>query len=319
MAAGAQGREAAEVSSPALGADPSADEGAPAPDSTAATGQDAKDRYSVRSVRRALEVLEIVSAEPVTGMSLTQISQALGASKSTTLATARTLTAHGMLRSIDPGPRYKLGTALIRYGDLAARQSPVAEVCLPILRELSAATAMTARMAIAENGYPVCVERVDGPGNVRFLAPLGRREPPHATAAGKAVLAMLDRGRVADICSESGLVRHTAHTITELPTLLAELDAIRGRGYAVDDEEEVEGVFCVGAPFFDHNGACAGALSVTGIKHDMPGWRIAEMGGVIGHHADEVSKLLGGPTFLEASGRAQWATERWGLARGADR
>ncbi|MCU1495886.1 MAG: transcriptional regulator, IclR family [Acidimicrobiaceae bacterium] len=266
------------------------------------------DRYTVRSVQRALRVLEIVSSEPVSGMSLTEISQALGASKSTTLATARTLTAHGILRSIDPGPRYKLGTALIRYGDLASQQSPIGEVCLPILREVSAATGMTARMALAEQGYPVCIERIDGPGTIRFHAPLGRREPPHATAAGKAMLAMLSEERVSEICRETGLRRHTAHTITDVATLFVELDAVRRRGYAVDDEEEVDGVFCIGAPFFDHNGACAGAISVTGIKHDLPGWKLAEMGRLIGHHADEVSKLLGGPGFLEVSSRLSRVT-----------
>jgi IclR family acetate operon transcriptional repressor len=267
--------------------------------------RDPAERYNVRSVQRALRVLEIVSSEPVAGLSLTQIAQSLGASKSTTLALARTLVASGMLRSIDPGPRYKLGTALIRYGDQAAQQSPIGEVCLPILREVSAASGMTARIALAEQGYPVCVERVDGPGSIRFHAPLGRREPPHATAAGKAMLAMLAPGRVAEICRETGLVRHTAHTITEAATLLAELDAVRQRGWAVDDEEEFEGVFCVGAPFFDHTGGCAGALSVTGIKHDLPGWRIAEIGTLVSRHADEVSRLLGGPSFADVVGPAE--------------
>lgn len=266
----------------------------------AGSPREASDRYTVRSVQRALQLLEIVASEPVDGLSLTEIAQALGASKSTTLATARTLAAHGLLRPVDPGPRYKLGTALIRYGDLASQQSPIGEVCLPILRDVSAQTGMTARIALAEGGYPVCVERVDGPGTIRFHAPLGRREPPHATAAGKAMLAMLDRARVSEICRETGLVRHTAHTITDVATLLVELDTVRRRGYAVDDEEEVDGVFCVGAPFFDHNGACAGAISVTGIKHDLPGWKIAEIGRVVRRHGDRVSSLLGGPTFAEA-------------------
>jgi IclR family acetate operon transcriptional repressor len=82
---------------------------------------------------------------------------------------------------------------------------------------------------------------------------------------------------------------------------LVELDAVRRRGYAVDDEEEVVGVFCVGAPIFDHRGLCAGAISVTGIKHDLPSWRITEMGQLLRAHADEMSSLLGGPSFAEAT------------------
>jgi DNA-binding IclR family transcriptional regulator len=79
----------------------------------------------------------------------------------------------------------------------------------------SSATGMTARLAVIQDGYPVGVERVDGPGNVRFHAPRGQREPPHATAAGKAMLAMLDRERVLEISRETGLARYTEHTITD--------------------------------------------------------------------------------------------------------
>jgi IclR family acetate operon transcriptional repressor len=259
------------------------------------------DRYTVRSVQRALQLLEIVAGEPESGLSLTQIAKVLGLSKSTTLATARTLTAHGILRSIEPGPRYKLGTALIRYGELASKGNVLGELCLPILRSVSAATGMTARLAVTQDGYPVGVERVDGPGNVRFHAPLGNREPPHATAAGKSILAMLSRERVAEICRETGLTRFTEHTITEQDTLFTDLETVRRRGYSVDDEEEVMGVFCVGAPVFDHQGACAGAISVTGIKHDLPSWRVAEIGQVVQAHADDMSRLLGGPAFAEVT------------------
>ncbi len=237
----------------------------------------------------------------------------LSISKSTALATARTLVGHGVLRAVEPGPHYKLGTALIRYGDLVAQQNPVGEVCLPVLRQVSAETAMTARLALAEDGYAVCVERVDGPGSIRFHELLGGREPPHATAAGKSVLAMLDDDRVRAICDEAGLPAHTAHTITDVATLLEELGTVRRRGFAVDDEEEVEGVFCVGAPFFGHSGQCAGAISVTGIKQDLPGWRIAELGRLLRQHADSASTLIGGSTFadrLRLRGAAATAAER---------
>jgi IclR family acetate operon transcriptional repressor len=247
-------------------------------------------------------------------MTLTQIAQALGASKSTALATARTLTAHGMLRSIDPGPRYKLGTALIHYGDLASLQRPIGEASLPILREVSAATGMTARIALSEDDYPVCIERVDGPGANRVQTPLGRREPPHATATGKAILAMIEREHAVELCKDRGLEGHTARTITDVETLVLELDAVRRRGYAIDDEETIDGIFCVGAPFFDHAGACAGAISVTGLKHDLPGWRLAEMGRLVGRHADEVSKLLGGPILYDVTGVTTGASHAAGAA-----
>lgn len=263
------------------------------------TPDGADNRQVVQSVQRALKIIEIVAAGPREGISLSSIAQQMGTSKSTALASARTLAMSGFLRTLMPGPRYKLGAALIRYGDLAAKQSPVAEVCLPVVREVSAVTAMTARLALSDEGYSVCVARIDGPGAVRFYAPLGRREPPHATAAGKSVLAMQTPTRVLEICKESGLKRFTARTITEVPSLLEDLAGVRRCGYSVDDEEEEAGIFCVGAPFFDHQGNCAGVISVTGLKQDLPAWRISETGTVLRRYADTASQLLGGPPFAQ--------------------
>jgi IclR family acetate operon transcriptional repressor len=260
-------------------------------------GQVRDDRYGLRSVKRALRLIEAVAAGPPAGLSLTDISRQLNVAKSTALAAARTLVEAGFLRATEPGPHYKLGTVLIRYGDLAAQQSPVGDVCLPVLREASAVTGMTSRLAVADDGYAVCVNRVDGPGVVRFQAPLGRREPPHATALGKSVLAMQGTERIRQICFESTLAPYTPQTITDPEALIAELMTVRRRGYAVDDEEELMGIFCVGAPFFGHSGSCAGALSVTGIKKSLPQWKLAELGGLLRNLADEASQFLGGPRF----------------------
>jgi IclR family acetate operon transcriptional repressor len=262
-----------------------------------ASGQDGyvRDaRYTVRSVARALEAIELVSDGPSDGLSLSELSRGLGISKSSALATARTLAREGFLREAQPGPRYKLGMALIRLGDLTARQQPVGDLCQPILRQLAKETQLTARLAIAEKGFPVFVDRVDGQGTVRFHTPLGIRERPHATAAGKAILATLSASEVRAICQHTGLTRHTPQTITRIEELLSELKGVRARGFAVDNEEDAQGVFCVGAAFADHRGICVGALSVTGIKADVTESRLEELGGIVRAHADQVSATLQG-------------------------
>lgn len=242
-------------------------------------------------------MLNLVVEGPPEGLSLSEIARAVGMSKSSALATARTLATFNYLRDSEPGPRYKPGMALIRLGDLTTRQQPLGEVCMPILRELAHRTGMTARAAMSEGGHPVFVARVDGPGTVRFHTPLGAREAPHSTAAGKAILATLNDAEVAEICEESGLPATTSHTIIELPNLLDELALTRERGFAVDDEEDADGVFCIGAAFFDHSGRCAGALSVTGIKVDLPARRVLAVGKTVRDLADEVSVLLGGRAY----------------------
>ncbi len=254
-------------------------------------------QYPVRSVARALQVVEIVAAGPPGGRSLSELARELGTSKSTALAIARTLVAFGYLRDARPGHGYTLGTALIRLGDIVGRQLPLGDMCRPLLEELSREAGMTARVAVREDGYPVFIDRVDGPGSVRFHTPLGQREVPYASAAGKAILSALPEADVRRVCAESGLRPRTSHTITDLDTLLANLAAARRRGFAVDDEEDAEGVICVGAAFFAYDGSCAGAVSVTGIKGDLPAWRVDELGRAVRRYADRVSEILGGQPY----------------------
>ena len=150
-------------------------------------------RYTVRSVARALRLVGAVAEGPAEGRSLSDLARELGTSKSTTLALARTLSAFGYLREATHGRGYTLGTALIRLGDIAGQQIPLRDLCRPLIDELSRETKMTARAAVNDDGYPVFIDRVDGPGTVRFHTPLGQREVPYASAAGKAILAAWTR------------------------------------------------------------------------------------------------------------------------------
>jgi IclR family transcriptional regulator, acetate operon repressor len=251
-------------------------------------------RYTVRSVARALQLVDIVADGPAEGQTLSDLARALGTSKSTTLSLARTMAAAGLLRDTRPGPRYTLGTALIRLGDIARRQLPLGDLCRPLLEELADVTKMTSRVAVCDEGYPVFIDRIDGPGSVRFHAPLGQREVPYATAAGKAILSTMDEQAVRALCAETGLRPRTAHTITDIDSLLEDLAVARRHGFAVDDEEDAEGIFCAGAAFFGHDGTCAGAVSVTGIKRDLPAWRVDELGRTVRACADRVTGMLGG-------------------------
>jgi len=279
------------------------DSGEPADQVTPPRGSRDRDpRYEVQSVGRALDIVTFVADGPAEGLSVSEIGKMLGLAKSSALATVRTLLAHGYIRAVEPGPRYRLGMSLIRLGDLSARQFPIAEICNPILREITAETLLTARAAVSDDGFPLFVDRVDGPGTVRFHTPLGRREPAHATAAGKAILSTLPdsviRAKFGE-AGESGLTPHTRHTITSVELLLDQLGLIRRRGFAVDDEEDVQGVTCVGAAFFNHADLCAGALSITGLKADLPARKIEALGSTLRKHADRVSILIGGRPYAE--------------------
>jgi DNA-binding IclR family transcriptional regulator len=251
-------------------------------------------RYEVQSVARAASLLDLIGSAGASGLGVTEIAGQLKVAKSTALSLARTLSAAGLLRAVEPGPRYVLGLNLLRLGDLVGQQTSIAELGLPTLRDLSSATGLTARLAMNEDGYPVFLERIDGEGSIRFHAPLGQREEPHSTAAGKAILAEMKEEDVEAFMGEAGMEYRTSKTLTDVPALLEDLRRVRVDGYATDDEEEAEGVFCVGSAFFDHHGKCAGALSITGLKVDVPLREVQRQGELVKEHADRITFLLGG-------------------------
>ncbi len=249
---------------------------------------------TVGSVARALDLVELVVSGPDVGMPLSEIAKAVGGSKSAVLATLRTLVDFGYLRTEEPGPKYLPGMMLIRLGDLASAHDPLIAVARPILAQLSAESGLTIRVARNDSGYPVFIDRVDGPGFVLFHTPLGIRELPHVSSAGKAILAELSDKEATAVARECGLVSRTKNSITKLGELKKELEHIRKVGFATDDEEDAQGIFCVGATFFDHFGRCIGAISATGVKTDMTLAQVSNLGKLVIKFADQVTHELHG-------------------------
>jgi len=155
---------------------------------------------------------------------------------------------------------------------------------------------VSSRVGVFDDSSAVVIGRVDGPGIVHFESNLARRELPHCSALGKVLLAHLSDEQVRAVVGRTGLPARTATTITDVEWLLRELEAVRAEGYAVDDEEDCEGVFCVAAPLFDGRRACVAAISVTGLKASLPTGGFEGMGKVVRRYAAEISAKMGAPT-----------------------
>lgn len=253
-------------------------------------------KYWVKSVARAADILEVLSTRgPGDGMSVTEVGQACGISKSATFGLLQTLRGYGLVSDDGEGMnrRYRLGMGLARLGDRAQSQVSLRDVARPVLAELTRETGMAARFAVPEGGLAVVVDQVGIEQRVRLDLRMGVRELPHCTGLGKAILSALPEAEARAVIERSGLPRRTSHTITDTATLLAHLRDIRQTGYALDDEEDADGIFCIGSPVRDHRDLCVGAISITGLKLDLPGWRFQELGRQVRAGALRVSRELG--------------------------
>lgn len=253
----------------------------------------------MRSVERALLILELL-ASTSRGLTLSEIARAIALSKSATLALLRTLAerdfvAHG---NAGEGPRYRLGMALARLGDEVLTQSGLLEPALPILERLTAETGRTSRVGVLDNGYVVIIGRINGPGFIQVQSHVGRRELAHCSALGKALLSQLPEAEVVKIVNRIGLPARTQKTITDPDTLLDDIRHARETGFALDDEEDNPGVFCVGAPVFDYRDTCVAAISITDIKVASDGGPLVDLADSVVQHAKELSAVLGAPASL---------------------
>jgi DNA-binding IclR family transcriptional regulator len=166
-------------------------------------------------------------------------------------------------------------------------------VAHPLLRELNQKTQETVHLAILQGDQAISIEKFGSPQPVGLDARLGGQMPLHCTGVGKVLLAYQSEEMLTKLAKSPGLQRLTPRTVTTLTQLKKELERIRERGYAVDNEEAVDGLRCVAAPVFDHTGRAVAAFSVAGPATRLTQERILEIAPLVRETSHEISCRLG--------------------------
>ena len=86
---------------------------------------------------------------------------------------------------------------------------------------------------------------------------------------------------------------YNANTITNEKDYLEELANVRLKGYAVDNEEEMSGVICIGAPVMNYHGYPCGSIWISGPKDRLPEESIIMYARCIMQAAEEISFEMG--------------------------
>jgi IclR family acetate operon transcriptional repressor len=219
------------------------------------------DRHSIQSVDRALYLLETI-AEAGGEATLTDLSNRTGLNISTCHHLLATLIKRGFAMKV-PGRRlYALGARIFYLGH-ACLQVDLPRRAQPYLEAINRATGETVHLAALQGDAVVTLAVRESRHAVRVdTGKVGKVEATHATSVGKAILAWLPEDEIKRIVSR-GMKRYTEHTIAELPALLESLRIVRRNGYAIDREEYLPGVICVGAAIRDQAGTVIGAISAS--------------------------------------------------------
>ena len=218
--------------------------------------------YRVQVLDRAVAIINAL-ANVREDASLAELSELVHFHKSTVHRLVMVLERH---RVIDRDPRtgrYRLGLRLFELGSAAVARFNVRDRARRHLENLMYHSDETVHLCVLDQGEVLYLDKMEPTRSVRLSSSIGRRNPVHCTAVGKAILACLPDPEVDDIIRRHGLARYTARTITTPAEFKAELRAVRERGYAVDDEENEDGVRCVAAVVLDHESRPAAAISVS--------------------------------------------------------
>ena len=247
-------------------------------------------RSGVQSVERALAVLRLFrDGEPE--LSITEISRRTGLNLSTAHRLVRALCAGQFMEQDPDNERYRLGSALRALGRRALEHSGFAGA-LPVLERLAEQSGESASLGIRRDDEVIVVLASASQQRLRFDHEPGASIRLHASAMGKALLAFSAVSPSAAVKELPELTRHTATTITSKDALVAELEAIRSTGYAVNNEERYAGVSAVAAPVLDRAGRARAAVGLQGPTVRMSAGDAAALGEMVRAAADEIARLL---------------------------
>lgn len=252
-------------------------------------------KYEVKSLALALAVIEFVASAEDAGVSVSHVARAVGTPKSNAFRILQTLVARGYLSDFGEGPsrRYRLGAMFLSLANAARTQRPVADIAKRTLRGLTQETNLTSRFAILNRGHIVALAKEDASDGVLIASYFGRYEFAHCSAIGKALLSTMQEHQIRETMRDIGLPLRTQKTITSWTALADDLARVRARGYSLDDEEDFDGVFAVGAVIRDHTNQPVGAISVCGLKLDRDIEDLTALGEIVHRHASELSRELG--------------------------
>jgi len=246
-----------------------------------------------RTVLRAISIVDCFSQErPELGVR--EVARRLNLSSSTAGRLLATLQRAGVLTQNLRMRKYMLGPRVLAWAGIYTGILDVRAVAGPILDRLRQATRETTTLYVLDGDERVCVERLEGPQNIRAVVRLGERLPIYAGAGGKVLLAFLPPETRQATLARLVLARFTDKTIRNRARLERELMTIRRQGYATSVAERFAGASAVAAPVRGADGAVIAAVNVSGPSDRFRGARQARCIRQVTKAALALSRAMGG-------------------------
>lgn len=252
-----------------------------------------KKGIQVQSLVRAVSLLEVFARDRA-DLSLKEISEATGLSKSTCYRLLATLEEVNFVERNKTHTHYRLGMKLFELGLLVQRRMDLRRLALPYLVDLAERTGETSFLIIRDKDEALCIERVEGTYPVRALAlNVGGRMPLHLGGGQRSLMAELSDSEVVRILAERGRPVYTPDTPTDVQEILTELRRTRELGYGRSWEDITPGVAAIGAVVRDYTRSGIAAVSIAGIVQRFGPDRYDQLVQAVEDAAIHISRQMG--------------------------
>lgn len=250
------------------------------------------ENYKVPNLEKGIAVLEYLSLY-ATGRTLQEIKVELDISQTTVYRILNTLVRLGYLLYSEDTKHYRISRKLLSLGFRSINEHNLLEVVLPHLRNLRDLVKETACFGVLGDQKGIFIEQAQGHHTFHFVLSPGKPFELHCSAPGKAIMAYLPSNIRDYYFSLMDFTRYNARTITTLEGYLEELEKVKKMGYAMDNEEELSGVVCIGVPIFNYTNYPCGAIWISGPKDRLSKEAIRTSAEHIKATAEIISKELG--------------------------
>ena len=211
------------------------------------------------SSKRILEVLGAVVQEPKSASAI-HLSQSLDIPLATIYRQLDALIEEGFI-SASPSGTYEAGAHLRSLMLNCLTYEPQVTLRREALKKLSDELDETVSMSVPSGESLTYYDRFESHWPIQKNVKVGDQLPLNCSASGKLYLSTFENKAAIDVFKSIPVSANAKNLITTQKKFSAELDKIRARGYAFDNEEWFDGMIGAAVPIYNQNGALCSCLS----------------------------------------------------------
>ena len=214
---------------------------------------------------RVIRIVDYISSCNDKGATLSEIYKTLDIPKTTVFNIVNTLLVHQVIEEVGlEVKRYTLGFQAFVIAKRYVEKMSLIDIAKPILEEVSNLTSLTSFIAKQDKGRVFYIFKFQPENAKKTTANVGSADDVYSTSLGKAYLMTLTDEQLKDELATYTYRQKTRYTVSSKDELYKKVLQSKEKGYAFDNEENVEGLICFGAPILNQSGEFVASVSISG-------------------------------------------------------